>query len=99
MYLEIRNGAYFLCDVLLNFSLSFQMKNFETNKNYERFKANDKFINLVNQFCISKSTVVFKISIVRFLNNYPKMRKYLHFLNNNFKINKDICKENTSEFK
>ena len=32
MYLEIRNGAYFLCDVLLNFSLSFQMKNFETNK-------------------------------------------------------------------
>ena len=72
---------------------------YQQDKIFERFKANDKFINLVNQFDISKSTVVFKISIVRFLNNYPKMRKYLHFLNNNFKINKYICNKNTSEFK
>ena len=32
MHLENRNGAYFSCGVLLNFSLSFQMKNFETSK-------------------------------------------------------------------
>ena len=38
MYLEIRNGAHFSCDVLLNFLLSFQMKNFETNKTTKKIK-------------------------------------------------------------
>ena len=68
---------------------------------FERFK-NNKLINMVNQFGISKSTMVFKISIVIFLNNYPKMKKSLlslHFLKNNFKIIQQICKENASEFK
>ena len=32
----------------------------------ERFKLNDKFINMANQFRISKSTKVFKISIKNF---------------------------------
>ena len=47
--------------------------------------------------------MVFKISIVRFLNNYPKMKKSyslsLHFLKNNFKIMENICQENATEFK
>ena len=38
MYLEIRNGAHFSCDVFLNFLLSFQMKNFETNKTTKKIK-------------------------------------------------------------
>ena len=45
--------------------------------------------------------MVLKISIVKFLNNYPKMKKSslsLHFLKNNFKIIKEICYENASEF-
>ena len=33
---------------------------YQQDKIFERFKANDKFINLVNQFDISKSTVVFE---------------------------------------
>ena len=46
--------------------------------------------------------MVFKIFIVKFLNNYPKMKKCslsLHFLQNNFLIIKEICHENASEFK
>ena len=46
--------------------------------------------------------MVFKISIVRFLNNYPKVKKSslsLHFLRNNIKIVKEICQQNASEIK
>lgn len=53
---------------------------------FERFKVNNNFINMVNQFEINKSTIIFKISIVRFLNNHPNMKKTLlsfHFSNNN----------------
>ena len=45
--------------------------------------------------------MAFKISIVKFLNKYPKMKKSslsLHFLKNNFKIIKEIYHENASEF-
>ena len=74
---------------------------YQKGQMFERFK-NNKLINMVNQFGISKSTMVSKISIVIFLNNYPKMKKSLlclHFLKNNFKIIQKICKENASEFK
>ena len=46
--------------------------------------------------------MAFKMSIVKFLNKYPKMKKSslsLHFLKNNFKIFKEICHENASKFK
>ena len=74
---------------------------YQQSKIFEKVKAYDKFINMVNQFGISKSTTVFKISIVRFLNNYPKIKKSLlclPFLYNNFKI-KEIFQQNVSEFK
>ena len=66
---------------------------YQQGKISENFKVNDKFINMVNHFGISRSTMAFKVSIVRFLNNYPKMKKSLlslHFLKNNFKVIKDI---------
>ena len=43
---------------------------YQQSKRFEKFKTNDKFINLVNRLGISKSTVVFKIAIVRLLNIY-----------------------------
>ena len=46
--------------------------------------------------------MTFKISIVKFLNKDPKLKKYslsLHFFKNNFKMIKEICHENASEFK
>ena len=69
---------------------------------YEKFKMNDNFINMVKEFNISKSTILFKISIVKFINKYPRMKNFslsLYFLKNNFKITKEICHENASEFK
>lgn len=59
----------------------------------QTFKVNDKFKTMINQFRVSKSTMVFESSIVSFLNNYCKMKKSLlslHILNNNFKIIKDM---------
>ena len=56
---------------------------------FEKFKANNKFINLVNNFGICRSTMTFKISIVIFLNKYPKMKNFslpLHFLKNDFEM-------------
>ena len=55
-----------------------------------------------NKFRISKSTMVFKIPIVKFSNKYPRMKKSslsLYFLNNNFKEIKEIWHENASELK
>ena len=45
--------------------------------------------------------MAFKISIVKFLNKYPKMKKSLslHFLKINFKRIKEISHENAREFK
>ena len=43
---------------------------------------------MMNKFGISKSTIVFKIWIVKFINKYLRMKKSslsLHFLKNNFK--------------
>ena len=42
---------------------------------FEKFKINDNFIDMVKKFGISKSTIVFKISIVKFVNKYPRMKK------------------------
>ena len=75
---------------------------YKQGKIFEKFKTNNKFINMVSYFEISKSTMVFKISIVRFLNNYPKVKKSslsLHFLRINIKIVKEICQQNASEIK
>ena len=69
---------------------------------FEKFKMNDNFIHMVKKLGISKSTILFIISFVKFLNKYPRMKKSplsLHFLRNNFKIIKEICHENASEFK
>ena len=69
---------------------------------FEKFKINDNFINTVKEFGISKSTILFKISIVKFINEYPRMKKSslcTHFLNSNFKIIKENCSINSREFK
>ena len=41
---------------------------YQQGKIFEEFKANDKFVNVVNQFSVIKFMMVIKISIVRFLN-------------------------------
>ena len=75
---------------------------YQKGQTFEIFKLNDNFINMVNKFRISKSTLIFKISIKKFLNEYPRITKLslsLHFLNNSFKIIKEIFHKNDCEFK
>ena len=52
---------------------------YQQDQIFERFKVNSKFKNMMNQFGISKLTMVFKIPIVRFLNNYPKNEEIFTF--------------------
>ena len=57
---------------------------------------------MIKKLGISKSTILFKILIVKFLNKYSRMKKSsfsLCFLNNNFKVIKEFCHKNASEFK
>ena len=61
----------------------------------ERFKLTDNFINMVNQFGISQSTMVFKIAVVKFLNKYPRIKNSslsIHFVKHKFKIIKFAMK-------
>ena len=61
----------------------------------ERFKLTDNFINMVNQFGISQSTMVFKIAVVKFLNKYPRIKNSslsIHFVKHKFKILKFAMK-------
>ena len=68
---------------------------------FQKFKKNNKFVNAVTEFEISKTTMNFKIGIVNFIDKYPKMRKSsisLFYLKNNFRIIKNVCQEHASEF-
>ena len=68
---------------------------------FKKYKENSKFTSAVAKFKISKATINFKIGIIKFIDDYPKMRKSsisLHFLKNNFRVIKDACKEYSSEF-
>ena len=69
---------------------------------FEKYKANENFTDTIKKLCTSKSSILFTISIVKFVNKYLRMKiskRLLHFLKNNFKIFKEICHENASEFK
>ena len=68
---------------------------------FKKYKENNKFMSAVANFKISKTTINFKIGIIKFIDDYPKIRKsciYLHSLKNNFRIIKDVCKEHATEF-
>lgn len=67
---------------------------------FEKSKLNEKFIKMVNLFGISKFTI--KISIAKFLNKDPRMKKsslFLHLLKNYFEIIRRVCHENNNELK
>ena len=69
---------------------------------FKKFKENDKFTGAVTNLKIGKATINFKIGIIKFLDDYPKMQKSLvsfHFLKNNFKVIKEVCREHASEFR
>ena len=69
---------------------------------FKRFKTNIKFISAVSAFKVSKTTINFKIDIVKFIDMHPKMQTScisLDYLKNNFRVIKEVCREHASEFK
>ena len=63
---------------------------------FTKYKENNKFTSAVSKFKIGKATINFKIGIIKFIDDYPKMQKTsisLHVLKNNFRVIKDVCKE------
>ena len=54
-------------------------------KVFKKFKNKEKFIKLINQFNIHKTTIIFKINIFKLCEKYPKLLKstiVLDFLKN-----------------
>ena len=67
----------------------------------KKIKEDTKFKNLVKQFKINKSTVIFKTNIVKLVDQHPKIltsSTTLHFLKSFYKDIKNICKENPKVF-
>ena len=68
---------------------------------FRKFKENNKFVSAVTEFKINKTTISFTIDIVDFVDKYSRMRTScisLHYLRNNFRVIKDVCKEHATEF-
>ena len=49
------------------------MLTYQQGEIFRRFKTNNKFTSAVSEFKISKTTINFKIDIVKFTDKYPKM--------------------------
>ena len=70
---------------------------YEQGKIFRKFKEDAKFKNLVEQFGINRTTIIFKINVVKLVNKYPERLTSsvtLNFLKNYYKDIKSICKEN-----
>ena len=77
------------------------IKAYEQGKIFKEFKTDNKFKSAVSAFKSSKTTINFKIDIVKFIDMYPKTRTrciYLNYLKNNFRVIKEVCQEHAGEF-
>ena len=74
---------------------------YKQGKIFKTFKGGRKFKNLVEQFKINKSTIIFKTNIVKLVDRHQKMLTSpitLNFLKSYYKDIKSICKENQELF-
>ena len=70
-------------------------------KVFRRFKEKEKFIRRVNEFKVHKTTMIFKMNIIKLIDKHPQLMKSsvtLGFLKNCYKDIKQICNENPNEF-
>ena len=70
-------------------------------KLFELFKEKKKFIQMVSQWKIDKSAIIFQINIFKLIQKLSKQMKSsvtLTFLKNQLKYIKEICEGNSSEF-
>ena len=74
---------------------------YHQGKVFKRLKDKEKFIRLVKEFKVHKSTIIFKTNIFELIDKHPKLIKSstkFCFLKNYYKDIKEICKENSSAF-
>ena len=72
-------------------------------KIFQKFTSKERFVNdVVTKFKVSKSTIVFKITLSKLIDKYPKIKNSslsLHYFKKHLKLIKEVCKESASEFK
>ena len=70
---------------------------------FQKFREKEKFASdMVSKFNVSKSTIVFKITLKKLIDDIPRIKDSslsLHYLKKKSKLIKEVCKENVSEFK
>ena len=74
---------------------------YQQGKVFQKFRLNNKFLTAVTEFGFSKTTINFKVDILKFIETYPGMKKScisLFYLKNNFRVIKNVCQEHASEF-
>ena len=76
---------------------------YHQGKIFQKFWSKERFVtDTVSKFKVTKSTIAFKIALSRLIDEYPKIKNSslsLHYFKNHFKLIKEVCKENASEFK
>ena len=68
---------------------------------FKRFKEKEKFVKLVSELKIHKTTIIFRINIFKLCKKHPKLLKSsigLGFFKNYHKDIKAICEENEKDF-
>ena len=69
---------------------------YQQGKMFQRFKEKEKFIKMITEFDVSRSTILLKISIAELVDKYPKVKNSslsLHILKNHMELMKKICRE------
>ena len=69
---------------------------------YKKLKEKGRLVSMAFKFNVSKSTIMFKIALNKLIDEYPKIKNSslcLHYFKKHFKMIREVCKENASEFK
>ena len=76
---------------------------YHQGKIFQKFRSKERFVNdMVSEFKVSKSTIVFKIALSRLIDEYPNIKDSLlslHYFKKHLILIKEVSKENASEFK
>ena len=74
---------------------------YHQGKTLKRFKEKEKFVKLVSELGIHKTTIIFKINVYKLSEKYPKLLRSsigLGFFKNYHKDIKAVCEEIEKDF-
>ena len=74
---------------------------YEQGKIFKEIKTDNRFISAVRAFKTSKTTINFKIDIVKFIDMYPKMQTScisLYYILKKSRVSKEVYQEHASQF-